>query len=187
MLAWRQIMLKQTPVLICLAFLSCAALLPGQSLRSTMKGPAAGVRGRITIDDFVRGKVQTNPIPKLKLYLLRVDDSKPLVELQEGCSRAVSDPGADPLRAYNLCAQNLRRAVALVPTLPSVATAETNRDGEYEFDTVPAAGRYHVVGVKTVEGAEPIVMVGVTNKLRAGDHVTLNLSANDPWTRAVTP
>jgi hypothetical protein len=41
--------------------------------------------------------------------------------------------------------------------------------------------------VKTVEGAEPIVMVGLTDRLRAGDRVTLDLSAHFPWTRDATP
>jgi hypothetical protein len=44
-----------------------------------------------------------------------------------------------------------------------------------------------VVGVKSVEGAEPLVLVGLTDKLRAGDRVTLNLSGNYPWTRDATP
>jgi hypothetical protein len=180
-------MRKQILALSCLALFSCAILARGQALRSTVKVPAAGVRGHITIDEVVGKAVQSNPIPKLKLYLLRVDDSRPLVELQENCRRATADPNADPLRAYRTCAQNLRQAVALVPTLPSVATTETDRNGQYEFAGVPAAGRYRVVGVKTVEGAEPIVMVGLTDKLRAGDRVTLDLSANFPWTRDATP
>lgn len=75
----------------------------------------------------------------------------------------------------------------LVPTLRSVATTETDRDGQYEFAGVPAADRYRVVGVKLVEGAEPVVMVGVTEKLKAGERVTLDLSANYPWTRDATP
>lgn len=131
--------------------------------------------------------MQSNPVPKLKLYLLRVDESKPLVDLQERCRRAVADPNADPLRAYRTCDQSLREAATLVPTLPSVATTETDRDGLYEFPGVPAAGRYQVVGIKAVDGAEPLVIVGITNRLRAGESVTLDLSANAPWTRAATP
>ncbi|MFZ0962504.1 MAG: hypothetical protein WAO35_16530 [Terriglobia bacterium] len=131
--------------------------------------------------------MQSSPIPKLKLFLLRVDDSKPLVDLQERCWHAVADPKADPVRAYNTCDQSLRQAATLVPTLPSIATTETDRDGQYEFAGVPAAGRYHVVGVKIVEGAEPLVIVGMTNRLRAGERVTLDLSANTPWTRATAP
>jgi hypothetical protein len=82
-------------------------------------------------------KLQSDPIPRLKLYLLRVEDSRPLVELQEGCRRAT----ADPLRAYRTCDQNLREAVEIVPTLHSVAITETDRDGQYEFAAVPAADR----------------------------------------------
>jgi len=67
-----------------------------------------------------------------------------------------------------------------------VATTETDRDGQYDFAGVRAPGRYSVVGVKMVEGAEPLVMVGLTDKLRAGERVTLELSANYPWTRDAT-
>ena len=180
-------MRKQVLALSCLALISCAILCGGQALRSTATVPAARVRGQITIDEVVGKKVQSNPIPKLKLFLLRVDDSRPLVELQESCRRATADPNADPLRAYKTCDQNLRRAVDLVPTLRSVATTETDRDGQYEFAGVPASDRYRVVGFKLVEGAEPVVLVGVTEKLKAGERVTLDLSANYPWTRDATP
>jgi hypothetical protein len=152
-----------------------------------MKLQAVAVRGQITIDEVVGKKVQSNPIPKLKLFLLRVDDSLPLVELQQSCRRATADLHADPLRVYQTCSQNLRQAVALVPTLHAVATTETDRDGRYEFAAVPTADRYRVVGIKTVEGGEPLVTVGITNKLKPGESVTLNLSANDPWTRDATP
>lgn len=181
-------MRKQVFSLFCTFFLSCAVICSGQqALRSTVNGPTAGVWGHITMDEVVGRAAQSSPIPKLKLYLLRVEDSRPLVELQERCRRATADPNANPLRAYQACDQGLRQAVDLVPTLPAVATAETDRNGQYEFPTVPAAGRYNVVGVKAVQGGEPLVMVGVTNRLKAGDRVTLNLSANDPWTRATTP
>lgn len=180
-------MRRQVIVLSCSALYFCATLCGGQTLRSTQNVLASGVKGQITFDEVVGKKAQSNPIPKVKLYLLRVDDSRPLVELQGSCRRAVADPKADPLRAYQTCAQSLRQAVALVPTLHAVATTETDRDGQYEFAAVPAGDRYRVVGVKLVEGAEPIVMVGLTNKLKAGERVTLNLSANYPWTRDATP
>jgi hypothetical protein len=146
-----------------------------------------GIAGRITIDEVVGRNLQSNPVSKLRIYLLRFEDSRPLQELQQRCRRAVAQPGADPLRAYDTCAQSLRQAVALVPTLPSVANTETDREGSYRFENVPLAGRYQVVGVKEVEGGEPLLIVGVTNRLKAGAHVTLNLSANDPWTRAAEP
>jgi len=176
-------MRKQILALTCSALYSCVVLWGGQALRSTVKLPVAGVTGHITIDEVVGKKLVSDPIPRLKLYLLRVDDTRPLVELQEGCRHAVADPNADPVRAYRTCAQNLRQAVDLVPTLRSVATTETDRDGQYEFAGVPAAGRYRVVGVKAEVGAEPVVVVGITHMLKAGERLTLDLSANDPWTR----
>lgn len=180
-------MRKQVFALSCSALFSFTNICGGQALHSTVKVPVAGVTGHITIDEVVGRKVQSNPISKLKLFLLRVDDSRALVELQESCRRATADPNADPLRAYKTCDQNLRQAVVLVPTLRSVATTETDRDGQYEFAGVPAPGRYRVVGVKLVEGAEPIVMVGLTNIMRAGERITLDLSANFPWTRDAKP
>jgi hypothetical protein len=180
-------MRTRTPWVIFTALLSCTYLRASQALRTTVNVPVGGIAGRITFDEVVGRNVQSNPVSKLKLYLLRVEDSRPLQDLQQRCRRAVAQPGADPLRAYNTCAQGLRQALALVPQLRSLASTETDRQGFYRFDNVPAAGRYHVVGVKEVEGAEPLVIVGVTNKLKAGERVRLNLSANDPWTRAAAP
>lgn len=180
-------MRKQILAMSCAALFSCALFGSGQALRSTPKSPAASVRGRITIDEVVGREPQTNPIPKLKIYLFRADDTRTLVELQEACRRGMKDPGANLMRAYDTCSENLRRIVEMVPTLPAVATTETDRDGAYEFAEVPAAGRYYVVGVKPVEGAEPLAMVGFINKAPAGVRITLNLSANDPWTRSTTP
>jgi hypothetical protein len=68
-----------------------------------------------------------------------------------------------------------------------VATTETDRDGQHEFAGVAVAGRYQVEGVKMVEGAKPLMIVGITDKLRAGERVTLDLSANYLWTRAAMP
>ena len=165
-------------------FFSCACLWAGHALRTTVNVPLAGIAGRITVDEVVGRKLQSDPVLKLKLYLLKVEDSRPLQDLQLRCRRAVAQPNADPLRAYNTCAQSLAEAVALVPKLPYVASTETDREGFYTFENVPTTGRYQVVGVKQVEGGEPLVIVGITNKLKAGERVTLHLSANDPWTRA---
>ncbi len=105
-------MCKPVFPLFCTFFLSCAVICSGQqALRSTVNGPTAGVRGRITMDEVVGRAAQSSPIPKLKLYLLRVEDSRPLVELQERCRRATADPNANPLRAYQTCDQGLRQAV----------------------------------------------------------------------------
>ena len=171
----------------CLALLSSAALLSGQALRSSPTARTAGVTGHITINEVVGKQAQSTPIAKLKLYLVRAEDGRPLIDLQGSCRRAMKDPGEDAMRAYNTCSEGLRRFVELVPTLPAVATTETDRDGSYEFAEVPASGRYYVVAVKTLEGAEPWAMVGLTNKLVAGQRVTMDLSANDPWTQPKTP
>jgi len=178
---------KQFLALGCSTLLSGAILCGGQALRSPTTNPVARVKGQITIDEVVGKKVQSNPIPKLSLFLLRLEDSQPLVELQQSCRRATADPHADPLQVYQTCSRNLRRAVALVPTLHAVATTKTDRDGQYEFGEVPVADRYRVVGVKLVEGAEPLVMVGLTDKLKSGETVILNLSGNYPWTRDAAP
>jgi hypothetical protein len=180
-------MRKQNLILTCTALIWSATSLHSQALRSSPTARTAGVRGHITINEVVGRQAQSTPIARLRLYLLRVDDSRPLVQLQDSCRRAMKDPDQDPLRAYNTCSQGLRQVVELVPTLPAVATTETDRDGSYEFAEVPATGRYYVVGVKSLEGAEPWAMVGLTNKLVAGQRVSLDLSANDPWTQPKTP
>jgi len=177
-------MRKEITSISCAVLFSCAYSWAGQALRTTTNVAPAGIAGRITVDEVVGRKLQSNAVSKLKLYVLRVEDSQPLQDLQQRCRRAVAQPTADPLRAYNTCAQSLAEALALVPKLPSVASTETDREGFYRFENLPAAGRYQVVGVKEVLGAEPLVIVGITNKLKAGERVTLHLSANDPWTRA---
>lgn len=173
------------PPLFLAVLLLFTARAGAQALRSIPKPASANVRVHITIDEVVGRKVQTNPIPKIKLYLLLVENTRPLVELQEACRRATADPNAIPYQTYRTCDQNMRQAVTLVSTLPAVATAETDRDGQYDFGEVPPAS-YKVIAVKNVEDGEPIVIVGATNKLKTGEHVTLNLSANDPWTRTAT-
>lgn len=162
-------------------------ILWGQALRSSPTARTAGVKGHITIDEVVGKEAQSTPVPKLKLYLVRADDSRELIALQESCSRATKDPGKDPMRVFNICSEALRRVVELVPTLPAIATTETGGDGSYEFAEVPAAGRYYVLGVKTLEDAEPWAMIGLTQRLEPGQRITLDLSPNDPWTHAKTP
>lgn len=123
-------------------------------------------------------------MPKRIHPVLCVEDSRRFQELQQRCRRATAQPKADPLSVYNICTQSIAEAVDLVPNLPSVARAEMDREGFYEFESVRAAGRYHVVGVKKGEGSELLVIVGVTQKSKGGERVTLNLSENDPWTGA---
>jgi len=174
---------KRILSVICIALFCCACLRAGQAYRTTTTvPPPAGIQGRVTFDVFVGRKPQSDPVSKLKLYLLKDEDSRPLQELQQRCRRATAQPKVDPLSVYHICTQSLAQAVELVPTLPSVARTETDREGFYEFGSVPAAGRYHVVGVKIEKDSEPLVVVGVTNKLKGGERVTLNFSANDPWT-----
>ena len=74
----------------------------------------------------------------------------------------------------------------LVPTLPAIATTDTDGDGSHEFAEVAAAGHYYVGGVKTLEGAERWARVGLANKLMPGQPVTLDLSANASWTQPKT-
>jgi hypothetical protein len=52
---------------------------------------------------------------------------------------------------------------------------------------VPRLHPYRVVRVKMVEIAESLMVVGLTEKLGAGEPVTHDLSADYPPTRDVTP
>jgi hypothetical protein len=84
-------------------------------------------------------------------------------------------------------AHNLPHALVHVATLPCVATTDTDCHGQYEFVEAPSAGRYYVMGVTMVAGAETLVIVGLTDTLQASDRDTLDRSASFPWTWAVTP
>ncbi len=177
----------RTLTLVCAILVLSTAVLWGQALRSSPTARTAGVKGHITLDEVVGKEAQSTLVPKLKLYLVRADDGRELIALQDNCRRATKDPAEDPMRVFNICSAALRRVVELVPTLPAVATTETARDGSYEFAEVPAAGRYYVLGVKTLEDAEPWAMVGLTHRLVPGQRITLDLSPNDPWTHPKTP
>jgi len=178
-------MLKRILFSTCLALSAAACLWAGQAYRTTTPlPPSAGTQGRVTLDEFIGRNPQTNPVGKLKVYLIKFEDSRPLQELQQRCRRATAETSINAMTVYHVCTESLARAVELIPTLPSVARTETDRDGFYQFDSVPAAGRYQVVGVKVIPDGEPLVIVGVTSKLKAGERVTMNLSANNPWTGA---
>lgn len=159
--------------------ISCGGPAAGQ----TRTAPPALVQGRITVVMNVNRKVDTYPLRNLAVYLFRLDQSRPLQELQRKCRRAMARPNADAFVAYNACTSSLSEAAQLVPSLTYTARAETDRDGAYRFESVAPAQRYQVVSVK-FEGDEPSVIIGLTPKLKAGQHFTLNLSENDPWTEA---
>src|SRR5579872_2957943 len=96
-------MRKQILAISCTMLFSSGVFCRGQqALRSTIRIPTAGLRGRITIDEVVGRAVQSNPIPKLKLYLLRAEDTKPLVQLQESCRRATADANSNPREHFAL-------------------------------------------------------------------------------------
>jgi len=143
----------------------------------------ATIEGRITVVLIVNRTRETNPLRSLPVYLFAVEDSRPLQALQRRCRGALAQPRMDPVSVYETCRKCLAEAAELVPRLPATATTQTDREGFYRFDNVPALRRYQVVGVK-VEEDEPIVIVGLTPRLRSGQRVALDLSENDPWTSA---
>jgi len=147
---------------------------------------SVAVEGRITVVMNVNRTVSTYPLRNLPVYLFKLEQSRPLQELQRKCRKAMARPGVNPsnaFAAYNVCAQGLSDAVELVPRLPVAAATQTDREGFYHFDGVPSRLRYQVVAVK-VEDGEPIVIVGLTPQLKPGQRVKLDLSENDPWTNA---
>jgi len=146
--------------------------------------PPAAVEGRMTVVETVNRTVTTQPLRNLTVYLLTLDQSQPLLELQRRCRKSMARTGAArAFAAYNVCTQCLAEAVELVPRLPSTAATKTDGEGFYKFEGVPPARRYQVVAVK-VEDDEPIVITGLTPKLGPQQRATLNLSENDPWTAA---
>jgi hypothetical protein len=127
-----------------------------------------------------------HPVPNLQLYLLRVEDSKALQELQRKCRRALAATRTDPSAAYDTCMTSLTEAARTVPQLASTASVQTDRDGYYRFENVPPGGRYQIVGVR-FDGEDPVVIVGLTPKLKPGDKHRTDLSENAAWTDALPP
>jgi hypothetical protein len=146
--------------------------------------PPAGIEGRVTVVLSVRRATETHPVGNLTVYLFKLEQSRPLQELQRKCRGALAQPRLDAIGAYNTCQKCLAEAVELVPRLSYAATTRTSHEGLYRFDHVPPAQRYQVVAVRT-EDEEHIVIVGLTPKLRPGQRVTLDLSENEPWTDAI--
>jgi len=127
-----------------------------------------------------------HPVANLSLYLIRVEDGKAFHELQRKCRKAVAQGQSNPAAAYDVCIQSLSDAARMVPQMASATKAQTDREGNYRFENVPAGGRYQVVGIK-YEGDEPVVIVGLTARLKAGEEFKINLSENEAWTDALPP
>ena len=144
----------------------------------------ASVLGRVTVHETRGRTFGEHPIANLSLYLIRVEDGKALHELQRKCRKAVAQGQSNPAEAYDVCMQSISDAARMVPQMASAIKAQTDRDGNYRFENVPAGGRYQVVGVK-YEGDEPVLIVGLTAKLRPGQEFIVNLSENEAWTDAL--
>ena len=172
-------------LLACLslvAMLGGTALCAGQANRLVEEVRPASVRGHATVYETINRKEATNPVRDLQVYLFASEAVKPFEELQNKCRRVMRQPKADPVQIYQLCEIALNQAFQLVPTLPAVATARTNADGSFEFDSVAPGRPYHLIGIKPSEDGSPIVVVVKTPSLRQGQRLNLELSENAPWT-----
>ena len=162
-----------------------AVLCAGQANRMVGGESRAIVQGRATVFEQINRKPTTNPVRDLRVYLFNLEETRPFVELQQKCRRALARPKADPVQTYRLCETALAEAFELIPTLAAVAQAKSGADGSFSFENVEPGRPYHVIGIKSDEEGRPIVMVAKTPRLRPGQQLTLTLSENDPWTGPV--
>jgi len=144
-------------------------------------GPPAVIQGRVTFMVATAHAAGKNPVRDMAVYLLKFEDSRPFTDLQRRCRSAMGAPKGLAFAAYAICSRSLDEATGLVPSLPWLSKAKTDRDGAYRFEDVPAGQRYRIIGVKLGEGM-PVVVVGETPHLSAGQQFTLNLAEEDPWT-----
>ena len=177
-------MLRITSLIGLFLMLNPLALAFQKASRFTTTPPMASVHGRVSVHMTVGRTFGEHPVPNLSLYLFRVEDSKAFQELQRRCRKAVGQGQSNPTAAYDVCMQSLSEAARLVQQMTPTATGLTDREGNYKFETVPAGGRYQVVGVK-YEGDEPVVIVGLTTKLKPSEECKVNLSENEAWTDAL--
>jgi hypothetical protein len=168
------------PWVSCFLLFTQAGWCVQQTKAHAETGMPAAIEGRLSVIEGVGRSVEARPFRNVTVYLLDLEQSKPLQELQHQCRTATAKPGNDFV-AVNVCLGGLSEAVKLVPSLPSTARAQSDRDGVYKFESVPPGRRYQVVCVLVDEG-EPVVLVGLTPKLKPGKRVTLDLRENDPWT-----
>ena len=168
-----------------LGLLGGTVLSAGQANRMVGEAPRATVQGRATVFEQINRKPTTNPVRDLQIYLFNLEETRPFVELQQKCRRALARPKTDPVQTYRLCETALAEAFELVPTLAAVAKVKTGADGVFSFENVEPGWPYHVIGIKPGEAGSPIVMVVKTPRLRPGQQLALTLSENDPWTGPV--
>jgi hypothetical protein len=164
-------MRRVTKGLISLVAFAAAAPFCEQTGGRTKAAPIASIEGRITVVETINHTATARPLRNLTVYLFDLDQSKPLQQLQHKCRKATARPGggaATAFAAYNTCVDCLSQAVELVPHLNSSGTTPTDGAGYYKFESVSPARWYQVVVVK-VEDGDPIVIVGLTPKLKAGD------------------
>jgi hypothetical protein len=172
--------------LICFVVFAATGWWSEKTSGQARAAPLTSIGGRITVVETINHTVAARTLPNLTVYLFDLDQSKPLQQLQHKCRRTTAKPGggdATAFAAYNFCVDCLGQAVELVPYLNSAGATRTDGDGYYKFEDVPPARWYQVVVVK-VEDGEPIVIVGLTPKLKPAQRVTIDLRENDPWTNA---
>jgi len=175
-------MRKYTPWVSCFLLFTQASWCAQQSKARSETGMPAAIEGRIGVIEGVGRSVEDRPFRDVTVYLLDLEQSKPLQQLQHKCRTATAKPGNDFV-AVNVCRDGLSEAVKLVSSLPSTSHAQSDRDGVYKFESVPSGRRYQVVCALMDEG-DPVVLVGLTPKLKPGQRVTIDLRENDPWTDA---
>jgi hypothetical protein len=176
------------PLLVC-----CAGTLESaQVSRSIPKSTAppskpaapANLEGKLTVYMLAGSELDDFPLDDVEVYLFTLEQSKPLQELQRRCKQAMRRSGIDPTAVYEVCRQSQEAAADLVPKLPRVGFTRTDRRGVYRFSRISPGQRYQVVGLK-YEAGEPVLMVGVTPRLKPEESCELNISENDPWVDAL--
>jgi hypothetical protein len=174
----------------------CAASLPAaQVSRHVPKSTApptksaaplapANLEGKMTVYMLAGNKLDDFPLNDVEVYLFTLEQSKPLQELQRRCKQAMRRSGIDATAIYEVCRQSEEAAADLVPKLPRAGFTRTDRSGAYRFPEIASGQRYHVVGLK-YEAGDPVLMVGVTPRLKPGESCSLDISENNPWVDAV--
>ena len=107
-------MLNRTTMMLFMMLHSFFPVWGGQALHTVPSPPSPGIRGRITIGVFVARKPVTDPLGKVQMYLVKVEDSRHLKELQRGCRHATAQPKADPLGSGHPCALRDTQTAAFI-------------------------------------------------------------------------
>ena len=153
-----------------------SAVLPGGAVAQMPSPPVTTgtIAGRVVTAYVEKG------VPKASVYLLTLDQSKPLRAREERAYKRAHQQGMDPDQVGTVEQNDLDELAAILPKLSHVAIAKSNTDGAYAFKGVPSRKPYYVAALKVKEDGV-FYAAKATRVLKDGETLKLDLRDDAPW------